>query len=98
MTHEKPCIVYKESFDPMDLTTVKIETIVAGATCSKKVPVFKSSTGVEGFHVIHKCVKAGEHLTFNACEHWDTFEDLLDVTAKIKWSKMIHVVTNVQKT
>jgi len=98
MAHAKPCIVHKESFHPVDLTTVKIKTIVAGVTRSKKVPVFKSATGVEGlFHVIDKFIKAGERLAFNSREHWDAFEDVLDTTAESKWSNIIHGVAVVQQ-
>ena len=95
MSKPKPCITYDEKFDPAELTQVKLE--LGGS--SRKVPVFKASTGVEGlFHVIDKFMKAGTRLNFQAADWWDQFEDVLDAVAENKWTNLIQGIPNGQKT
>jgi len=94
-----PCIRYEDELDVKEMEMVKLEVTHRGVTRSKKVPVFKSATKVEGlFHVMDAFDKTANRLNFTVAEKWDLFEDVLDVVADRKWTNLTRNIANDQRT
>jgi len=95
----KPCVVYKETLDVSAMEQVKLETVVAGAVRSKKVPVFMATHGVEGLlHVIDKFNKTATRVAFQPGDLWDQFEEVLDTVSANKWNNQVQGIANNART
>jgi hypothetical protein len=66
---------------------------------SRKVPVFTPTMKLEGLlYVYDSFDKAARRLNLAVAEYWEQFEDVLDISARGKWTNLIAGIAENQRT